>query len=118
MLGQVFAVRGTNDGKLSTSRSWSTGPELAGGGALVDHVVHGADLLDAWLGAEPVSVTAVTNRVGNAAGGRPLQLPHGADRDAVRSGVQPQPDTGVGMRTTRIVPAAQESARNGRTVAC
>lgn len=190
-LGQVFAVRGTNNGKLPTSRSWFADPELAGGGALVDHVVHVADLLDALLGAEPVSVTAVTNRVlhagtarvetaglvtityadgvvaavdcswsqpesapvwggltlsvagtgGNAdvdffgpsvrgidaAGGTPLQFPYGADLDAavlsafldgVRSGVQPQPDLGVGMRTTRIVLAAQESARSGRTVAC
>lgn len=190
-LGDVFAVRGTNNGKVPTLRSWFTDPELAGGGALVDHVVHIADLLDALLGAEPVSVTAVANQVlhadtaraetaglvtityddgvvaaidcswslpdsapvwggltlsvagtaGNADvdffgssvrgleadGGRPIQLPYGADLDAamvstfldaVRSGVQPQPDLGVGMRTTRIVLAAQESVRTGRTVAC
>ena len=105
-------------GESEGGAAWFADLELSGGIVLVDHVVHVADLLDAWLGAEPVSVTAVTNRVGNAAGGRPLQLPHGADPDAVRSSVQPQPDIGVGMRTTRIVLAAQESARSGRTVAC
>ncbi|WXF90631.1 hypothetical protein WDV91_15030 [Curtobacterium flaccumfaciens pv. flaccumfaciens] len=35
---------------------------------------------------------------------------------AVRSGEQPQPDVGVGLRTLSIVLAAQESVRTGRTV--
>ncbi len=60
-LGQVVAVRGSNNGKLPRERSWFTDPALSGGGALVDHVVHIADLLDALMGAAPVSVTAIAN---------------------------------------------------------
>ena len=61
-LGQVFSVRGSNNGKLPSERAWFTDPALSGGGALVDHVVHIADLLEALMGATPVSVTAVTNQ--------------------------------------------------------
>ncbi|HEX2858535.1 MAG TPA: Gfo/Idh/MocA family oxidoreductase [Propionibacteriaceae bacterium] len=62
LLGRVFAVRGANNGMLPTGRSWFADPALAGGGALMDHVVHLADLVDALLGAAPERVTAVTNR--------------------------------------------------------
>lgn len=61
-LGTILAVRGTNNGKLPSDRAWFTDPELAGGGALVDHVVHCADLLDELLGARPETVYAVANR--------------------------------------------------------
>lgn len=188
-LGTVFSVRGANTGMLPLTRDWFTDPALSGGGALVDHVVHIADLLDDLTGAAPVSVTAVANRVlhgeraqaetaglvtvtydtgmiaaidcswsrhdsspvwggltldvagtggtvsvdffGAAAkglhaeDGRLIELRYGADPDvamlrtfldAVRSGVQPQPDIGVGLRTLSIVLAAQESVRSGRTV--
>jgi 1,5-anhydro-D-fructose reductase (1,5-anhydro-D-mannitol-forming) len=61
-LGQLLSVRGTNNGKLPTSRSWFTDPALAGGGALVDHVVHLADLLDVLTGgAQALTVSAVGN---------------------------------------------------------
>lgn len=60
-LGRLVAVRGSNNGKLPQERSWFTDPALSGGGALVDHVVHIADLLDGLMGAAPVSVTAVAN---------------------------------------------------------
>ena len=189
-LGTVFSVRGANTGMLPRTRDWFTDPAMSGGGALVDHVVHIADLLEGLTGAAPVSVTAVANRVLHAdraraetaglvtvtydsgmvaaidcswsrpdtspvwggltldvAGtggtvsvdffgaaarglhavdGRPIELRYGADPDvtmlrvfldAVRSGVQPQPDVGVGLRTLSIVLAAQESERSGRTVA-
>ncbi|SDQ60952.1 Predicted dehydrogenase [Curtobacterium sp. UNCCL20] len=61
----------------------------------------------------------------DAVGGRPIELRYGADPDvamlrtfldAVRSGEQPQPDVGVGLRTLSIVLAAQESVRTGLTV--
>lgn len=40
-LGDVFAVLGTNNGKIPyDSRQWFTDATLAGGGALVDHTVH------------------------------------------------------------------------------
>lgn len=50
-LGEPFAVVGTNNGKIPIdSRRWFTDPALSGGGALVDHVVHCADLIDALTG--------------------------------------------------------------------
>jgi 1,5-anhydro-D-fructose reductase (1,5-anhydro-D-mannitol-forming) len=61
-LGELLAIRGTNNGMLPGQRAWFADPELAGGGALVDHVVHIADLIEALTGDEPVSVTAVSNR--------------------------------------------------------
>ncbi|MDQ0643605.1 Gfo/Idh/MocA family protein [Microbacterium murale] len=50
-LGEPFAIVGTNNGKIPTdSRQWFTDPALSGGGAMVDHVVHCADLIDALTG--------------------------------------------------------------------
>ncbi|MEA9983963.1 Gfo/Idh/MocA family oxidoreductase [Subtercola sp. RTI3] len=188
-LGDVFSVRGSNNGKLPSAREWFTDPALSGGGALVDHVVHIADLLEALMHAAPLSVTAVANQKLHAdrakaetaglvsisydngviaaidcswsraetaptwggvrlsvagtrgtvdvdffgprvhgldsASGVPLELPYGPDFDAallstfleaVGTGVQPQPDGAVGLRTLKIVLAAQESVATGRTV--
>ncbi|WP_424937056.1 MULTISPECIES: Gfo/Idh/MocA family protein [Bacteria] len=61
-LGRVLGVTGINNGKLPQDRAWFTDPELAGGGALVDHVVHCADLLDELLGERADTVRAVSNR--------------------------------------------------------
>jgi predicted dehydrogenase len=64
-LGEVKAVTGTNNGQLPAgSRAWFVDQELAGGGALMDHTVHLADLLDALFDGTPaVSVYAATNRL-------------------------------------------------------
>ncbi|UPL10714.1 Gfo/Idh/MocA family protein [Microbacterium sufflavum] len=62
-LGRILGVTGINNGKLPQDRAWFTDPELAGGGALVDHVVHCADLLDELLGERAASVRAVSNRM-------------------------------------------------------
>lgn len=63
-LGTILGIRGTNNGKLPIGeRSWFTHPDLAGGGALVDHVVHCADLIDALLEESPRTVRAVSNRI-------------------------------------------------------
>jgi 1,5-anhydro-D-fructose reductase (1,5-anhydro-D-mannitol-forming) len=62
VLGEVFSIRGNNNGVLPRARSWFTDPELAGGGALVDHVVHIVDLLEALRGVPVVEVTALANR--------------------------------------------------------
>lgn len=62
-LGTLLAVKGTNNGKVPSDRAWFTDPALAGGGALVDHVVHCADLLDELLGEQPATVHAVANRI-------------------------------------------------------
>ncbi|HLU59817.1 MAG TPA: Gfo/Idh/MocA family oxidoreductase [Pseudonocardia sp.] len=66
-LGRLVAAAGTNNGVLPTARAWFADPVLAGGGAVMDHTVHLADLLDVVLdGAEPESVHAVANKMINA----------------------------------------------------
>jgi predicted dehydrogenase len=62
-LGQLYAIRGANNGQLPLGRSWFADPALAGGGALMDHVVHLADLIDALTGLAPLRVNAASNRV-------------------------------------------------------
>jgi predicted dehydrogenase len=183
-LGEVIGLTGTNNGKLPAARDWFTDVELAGGGAMVDHTVHLAEILDSVLGA-PASVHAVTNRIlyadraGEGAetgglvtltydsgvvatidcswsqpadaptwGGLRLQalgtggqlqidafaqhvgghgqwLPYGTDTDAllldaflgaVREGTAVDPTGEVGLRTVRVVAAAQESVRTGQPV--
>lgn len=66
-LGRIVSVLGTNNGWLPTTRAWFTDPELAGGGALVDHVVHCADLLDELFDSQIRSVYAVSNKILHAA---------------------------------------------------
>ncbi len=61
-LGHLITVRGANNGMLPRSRDWFADPVLSGGGALIDHVVHIADMVDDLIDSEPVSVTAITNR--------------------------------------------------------
>ena len=183
-LGEVIGLTGTNNGKLPDTRAWFTDVELAGGGSLVDHTVHLAEILDAMFGA-PQVVHATTNRIlwadraGEGAetgglvtltyagglvatidcswsqpaeaptwGGLRLQavgtggqmqidafaehvggpgqwLPYGSDSDsallaafldAVRAGEAVEPSGDVGLRTVRVVAAAQESVRTGRPV--
>lgn len=63
-LGDIAGATGTNNGKIPVGdRSWFTNPELSGGGAIVDHTVHVADLLDALLGARAETVHCVSNRI-------------------------------------------------------
>ncbi|WGD37815.1 Gfo/Idh/MocA family oxidoreductase [Lysinibacter sp. HNR] len=63
-LGELLAMTGTNNGRIPVGdRAWFTDPELSGGGALVDHVVHVADLIDALTGLRAVSVHAAANRI-------------------------------------------------------
>ncbi|WP_326826725.1 Gfo/Idh/MocA family protein [Streptosporangium sp. NBC_01756] len=189
-IGTVLGITGTNNGKIPVGgRAWFTDPSLSGGGALADHVVHVADLIDELLGEPAVAVRAVTNQILHADkpqvraetgglvtityqsgavatidcswshpdnapnwGGLTLQVvgtegvveidPFGAhvsgtSRDgaswlalgedldramldrflgAVRDGRPPQPDGATGLRTLRIVTAAQRSVADGRVV--
>ncbi len=63
-LGQILSALGTNNGRIPVaSRAWFTDPTRSGGGALVDHVVHVADVLDLVTGWRPTQVYAVANRV-------------------------------------------------------
>lgn len=192
-LGRLLLATGTNNGQIPVgSRAWFTDPALSGGGAMVDHVVHVADLLDALLGGQQASsVRAVGNTILHAEkpqvraetgglvsisypsglhatidcswsqpdhaetwGGLTLEvigteagvsidpfaqhvggfseagpggvwIGYGRDLDrlmldaflkGVRTGTGPQPDGEVGLRTLRIVAAAQESAATGEVV--
>ncbi|HLS15439.1 MAG TPA: Gfo/Idh/MocA family oxidoreductase [Beutenbergiaceae bacterium] len=73
-LGTIFAIHGTNNGKMPLAmRSWFTDPERSGGGALVDHVVHVADMVDALLGEPAEQVYAATNHILRAEAGRDVE---------------------------------------------
>lgn len=63
-LGVLLGATGTNNGQIPVGeRAWFTDPALSGGGALVDHIVHIADLIDALTGLRPLTVRAATNRI-------------------------------------------------------
>ncbi|WP_329267136.1 Gfo/Idh/MocA family protein [Streptomyces sp. NBC_01451] len=64
-LGGLISVHGANNGSNpARSHPWFADPELAGGGALADHTVHIADLVDALLGGEQAAeVYAQANSV-------------------------------------------------------
>ncbi|MBK8023601.1 MAG: Gfo/Idh/MocA family oxidoreductase [Chloroflexi bacterium] len=72
-LGAIYGINSTNQGSLPElhqkenlaflGRDWFVDKELAGGGAVADHVVHLAALLRWHLGREVVEVYAATNRV-------------------------------------------------------
>ncbi len=55
-LGRVLAVNGTNHGQIPGG--WFLDPKLAGGGAVMDHTVHLADVLRWMLDVEVKSVYA------------------------------------------------------------
>lgn len=183
-LGEVIGITGTNNGKLPDTRAWFTDVELAGGGSLVDHTVHIAEILDSMVGP-PMTVHATTNRIlwadragagaetgglvtltydsglvatidcswsqpadaptwgglriqavgtggqlqvdafAEHVGGHGQWLPYGVDSDAalleaflgaVRAGEAVEPSGDVGLRTVRVVAAAQESVRTGQPV--
>lgn len=62
--GRVAAIEGVNQGQLPVNRrSWFVEPEKSGGGALIDHTVHLADLYRWILEDEVVEVYAQTNSV-------------------------------------------------------
>ncbi|MFH0518564.1 Gfo/Idh/MocA family protein [Streptomyces sp. M41] len=62
-LGRLLSVHGVNNSSPpSLERSWFADLALAGGGAVMDHTVHIADLLDVLLdGEQPTHVYAVAN---------------------------------------------------------
>lgn len=55
-IGDVIAVKATNKGEMPGD--WFINRQLSGGGALLDHTVHVADLLNWILKAKPVEVFA------------------------------------------------------------
>jgi len=63
-LGQVYACNTTNQGQMPIHhRQWFVDRELAGGGAIMDHTVHLADILRWYFETEVVEVFARTNRI-------------------------------------------------------
>ncbi|HYF78753.1 MAG TPA: Gfo/Idh/MocA family oxidoreductase [Symbiobacteriaceae bacterium] len=55
-VGEILAIKGTNHGRMPGG--WFADPTLAGGGAVMDHTVHVADLIRWFLGKEFTSVYA------------------------------------------------------------
>lgn len=63
-LGRIYGAAGTNPGKMpGGTNPWFVDPELAGGGSVMDHTVHVADLLRWILESEAVEVYAQSNRL-------------------------------------------------------
>ncbi|MEU4132515.1 Gfo/Idh/MocA family protein [Streptomyces wuyuanensis] len=62
-LGPLLSVHGTNNSSPpALERPWFADPAFAGGGAIMDHTLHIADLLDVLLeGEQPTHVHAVAN---------------------------------------------------------
>lgn len=58
-VGRVLALSTTNRGQCPFG--WFVEPEKSGGGAMIDHVVHVADLLRRLLGEDPETVFAQTS---------------------------------------------------------
>ncbi len=63
-LGEIYACNSTNQGQIPIHhRRWFVDPLLAGGGAVMDHTVHLADILRWYLKYEVVDVFAQSNRI-------------------------------------------------------
>jgi predicted dehydrogenase len=63
-VGELVCLEGVNTGEMpDVHRAWFVDPVLAGGGAVMDHVVHLADLYRWILGGEVVEVYAVANQI-------------------------------------------------------
>ncbi|MCE1255408.1 MAG: Gfo/Idh/MocA family oxidoreductase [Anaerolineae bacterium] len=62
--GKVLCFTSTNQGELPKKyRNWFVDKKLAGGGAIMDHTVHLADILRWYLQSEAVEVYASTNQI-------------------------------------------------------
>ncbi|MCG3142645.1 MAG: Myo-inositol 2-dehydrogenase [Anaerolineae bacterium] len=62
--GRVYAFNATNQGQAPLQhRAWFVDKDLAGGGAVMDHTVHLADVLRWYLQSQVVEVYAQTNRI-------------------------------------------------------
>lgn len=62
--GEVYCFNATNQGELPTKyRAWFADPELAGGGAIMDHTVHLVDIMRWLTGSEVKTVYARSNRI-------------------------------------------------------
>ena len=65
--GDVYCFNATNQGELPTKhRPWFVDPELAGGGAIMDHTVHLVDIMRWLLGSEVKTMYARSNKIFHA----------------------------------------------------
>jgi predicted dehydrogenase len=65
--GELYCFNATNQGELPTKhRAWFVDPELAGGGAIMDHTVHLVDIMRWFTGSEVETVYARSNRIFHA----------------------------------------------------
>lgn len=63
-LGRVYSLNTTNQGQLpGKHRAWFVDKTLAGGGAVMDHTVHLADVLRWYFNTEITEVYAQTNHI-------------------------------------------------------
>jgi UDP-N-acetylglucosamine 3-dehydrogenase len=101
-IGRVLAVNGTNHGQIPGG--WFLDPDLAGGGAVMDHTVHVADALRWMLGTEVRSVYAEIGTFFGADGIDDgailtLELEGGAIADGAFATVDPSWSRGEGYPT-------------------
>ncbi|HEX9387150.1 MAG TPA: Gfo/Idh/MocA family oxidoreductase [Anaerolineales bacterium] len=65
--GDLYCFNATNQGELPTKhRAWFVDPNLAGGGAIMDHTVHLVDIMRWFTGSEVESMYARSNRIFHA----------------------------------------------------
>jgi predicted dehydrogenase len=65
--GDIYCFNATNQGELPTKhRPWFVDPELAGGGAIMDHTVHLVDIMRWLLGSEVKTMYARSNKIFHA----------------------------------------------------
>ena len=65
--GEIYCFNGTNQGELPTKhRAWFVDPELAGGGAIMDHTVHLVDIMRWLTGSEVDTMYARSNKIFHA----------------------------------------------------
>jgi predicted dehydrogenase len=101
-IGRVLAVNGTNHGQMPGG--WFLDPELAGGGAVMDHTVHVADALRWMLGTEVKNVYAEVGTFFGAVGIDDaailtLELEGGTIADGAFATVDPSWSRGEGYPT-------------------
>ena len=65
--GDIYCFNATNQGELPTKhRAWFVDPELAGGGAIMDHTVHLVDIMRWFTGSEVETMYARSNEIFHA----------------------------------------------------
>lgn len=63
-LGQIYCLNTTNQGQMPAAhRAWFVDKKMAGGGAMMDHIVHLADIFNWFFGQEVGSLYAQANHI-------------------------------------------------------